>query len=85
MKPDTVQVGRSITGDGWVFVEPSEGFGEAVWGNEASVKRKVIMRDEKRGLLRRRKVEVKLFGGGVAGKWWMDVRDELAYVGGADG
>jgi hypothetical protein len=81
MKPDTVQVGRSTMGNGWVFVEPSEGCGEAFWGNEESVKHKVVVRNEEKGWFRERRVEVRLLGGGNAGKWWLDVRDKLCQPG----
>ena len=60
MKLDIVRVGRSEISVGWLFVEPSEGFAEAVFGNAETGGHKVIMRDEKTGTFKSRRVEVHL-------------------------
>lgn len=58
MKLDIVRAGRSETSVGWPFVEPPEGFGEGVFGNADTGGHKVIMRDEKTGNFKSRRVEV---------------------------
>ena len=63
MKLDIVRAGRSETSVGWLFVESSEGFGEAVFGNAETGGPKVIMRDEKTGTFKSRRVEVQLVEG----------------------
>ena len=85
MKPDTVVVGKSKANVDWVFVQPSEGFAEAAFGDAETQKHRMIMKDEKLGTFKDREVQIHLWEGPQgSGEWSLDVVDDLAYVLDAD-